>query len=110
MFYNINEKNVPTTRCSSCKLTLSEFRKTGKLGCSNCYSTFKREISTILKNIQWGISHRGKIPQKNSAGLLVKKEIQKLRGEQSHAIDQEEYEEAARLRDKIKELERSSGL
>ncbi|MCL1997080.1 MAG: UvrB/UvrC motif-containing protein [Defluviitaleaceae bacterium] len=105
MFHNIGEKNVATIQCPSCQITLSEFRKTGKLGCNQCYPTFKKEISTILKNIQWGTSHRGKIPQKNSADLLVKKEVQRLRREQATAIEREEYEEAARLRDKIKEME-----
>ena len=108
MFYNSNVvegNNVPTLSCTTCSLKLSEFKQTGKIGCSNCYQTFKREINSILRNIQWGIDHRGKIPKKNAANLILKKEVKRLRSDLNMAIDKEEYEEAARLRDKIKAIE-----
>ena len=106
---NTDEKNTTMIACPKCQITLSEFRKIGKLGCDQCYTTFKKEISAILKNIQWGVAHRGKIPKKNSADLLVKKEVQKLRKAQATAIEQEEYEEAARIRDLIKQIETGEG-
>jgi len=106
MLHSIKPENLSANiRCKHCDLLLSEFRKTGKLGCSQCYIAFKRELGVILKNIQWSMEHTGKLPKKNSANLILKKQIQTLRQDLAHAIELEEYEEAARLRDEIKALE-----
>ena len=89
-----------------CGMRLSELRKKGKLGCATCYVTFKRELTSIFKNIQWSMEHTGKLPEKNAKGLLRKREIKQLREELRLAVEAEAYEEAAQLRDEIKALER----
>ena len=104
ILFGIKTETINTTNCPSCNLKLIEFRKSGKLGCSQCYPTFKKELDVILKNIQWGVEHRGKIPKKNAANLILKKEIQNLRKELTQAIELEKYEEAARIRDQIKAI------
>ena len=62
-------------------------------------------MDPILKNIQGSNRHEGKYPQKAGAGLQRSKKIEKLRLELSKAIEDEEYENAAGLRDQIRELE-----
>ncbi len=90
--------------CDICGMTYEDIRKSGRFGCENCYSTFKVELEAILKNVQGSTRHEGKFP-KRAAGMQLKREIEKLKLEQMKAIENEEYEEAARIRDLLKEME-----
>ena len=101
-----NTSDVSDLKCKTCSLTYSEFRKRGKLGCSNCYTSFRKELSTIFKNIQFNSEHKGKFPKKSGAAILQRKEIENTKIFLKQAIDNEEYEEAAALRDKIKAMEK----
>lgn len=86
-------------RCPLCESTLDDIKKYGKMGCEECYETFKEDIKIILPQAHaGGKTHKGKTPKNNIASL--KKEMQK-------AIDDERYEDAGAIRDKIKELENS---
>ena len=89
-----------------CGMKLSELRTQGKVGCATCYKTFKKELTAIFKNIQWSQEHTGKLPEKNAKGLVRKREITRLREELRAAVEVEEYETAAKLRDRIKMIER----
>jgi len=97
--------NVDTITCAACGLNLAEFKKFGKLGCSNCYKDFEVELMALYKNIQYGTEHVGKFPKKSAKSLIALKEIKKLKTRLKVAIAEEEFEEAAKLRDKIKSLE-----
>jgi protein arginine kinase activator len=115
-------------RCPVCNMSFSEFSKTGRLGCSNCYKVFRNELNPILRRIHGTIEHKGKVPGKGVRGTPEKienaistqasvkneeavkpeascNELERLKNELSEAIKREEYEKAAVLRDKIKELE-----
>ena len=92
-------------RCPVCGLSYEGFKRAGKLGCAECYQTFRREMDPILKNIQGSNRHEGKFPHKAGAGMLNRRKIDKLKVELSKAIEEEQYEDAARLRDQIRELE-----
>jgi len=92
-------------RCPSCGMTFLDFRKGGKLGCAECYNTFRSEIESILKNVQAGARHQGKYPRRAGASLLTKRKVDHLRLLLSRAIESEHYEEAAKLRDQIRETE-----
>ena len=111
MFSNMQQENVPRQkpeanyRCPVCGLSFEDFKRTGKLGCAECYQTFRREMDSILKNIQGGNRHEGKYPQKAGAGMLSRRRIDKLKLELAQAIEKEEYENAAGLRDQIRALE-----
>ena len=93
-------------KCANCGLTYQDFKRIGRLGCSECYATFSKYLSPLLKKIHGSTQHLGKSPH-----LVVPKEKKKidlmeLRMKLQQAINKEEFEEAARLRDKIKELEK----
>lgn len=93
-------------RCDKCGLSLSDFRRLGKLGCSHCYEQFERELEPLFKRIHQSAEHTGKRPKHVAAARKdVKKEIQRLREQLQIAVSKEAYEEAARLRDQIRSLE-----
>ncbi len=94
--------------CTSCGLTFDNFRNSGKFGCASCYSAFKKELDIVLKNIQGSNRHSGKIPQRTGVELLKTRRLGELRAELKKAIEVEQYEEAARIRDLIKEMEGSA--
>lgn len=89
--------------CPDCGLTEQQFRKTMRMGCSTCYTTFSSFLDEYLLNLHPGLSHRGKIP-KRFEGKMTEKEINTLKKNIQEAIIVENYELAAQLRDKIKEL------
>ena len=91
--------------CDGCGTTFLEFKNHGKLGCEHCFETFSGYLDKTLKNYHGASTHTGKIPKRSGEGLKLKKEKESLKTELQRAIIEERYEDAARLRDKIKELE-----
>lgn len=98
-------KKRPSIHCTDCGHTYEEFQRTSRLGCNQCYDSFRKELNTVLKNIQGSSQHQGKFPQRSGEELLLKRELENLRLSLSKAVAMEEYEEAAKLRDRIKEME-----
>ena len=99
-------EEISTKACSSCGMTYDDFRKVGRLGCGECYVTFKRSLGSLLKRIHGSPLHLGKSPVrllKSAKGS--KTELLDLKRKLEQAIDHEEFEEAARLRDQIRRLE-----
>jgi len=91
--------------CNSCGMTYENFRKTGRLGCSDCYISFKRYLASLLKKIHGSSQHVGKSPARLPGVVKVKSELQELKSRLQYLIETEDFEEAAKLRDKIRELE-----
>lgn len=96
---------LPGKGCSTCGMTYEQFRSTGKFGCSDCIETFKPKLLPVVKNIQGYDAHAGKIPKRAGGSYRVQKDIEKLRDELKLMIDQEEYEKAAQIRDRIRDME-----
>lgn len=96
---------LPSKGCSKCGMTYDEFRDKGKFGCSECIETFKQKLLPVVKNIQGYDNHTGKIPKRAGGSYKVQKDIEKLKTKLKNAIESEEYEQAAELRDKIREME-----
>lgn len=94
-----------TLQCEKCGMTLEQFLKLGKLGCSNCYTTFEGKLNPLIRRLQGSVEHNGKIPSKLSKTQLVNKEITKLKDLLNKAVEREEYEKAALFRDEIRSLE-----
>ncbi|MGG7179003.1 UvrB/UvrC motif-containing protein [Clostridium paraputrificum] len=91
--------------CKKCGLTYSQYKKSGQLGCSECYDSFSDSLKPVIKRLQGDLEHIGKIPRKTGNKFIEKKRINKLRQDLQKAIITEEYEKAAIIRDEIKLLE-----
>ena len=104
------EKEDLTLKCKKCGLAYSDFKKIGRLGCSECYSAFKKYLAPLLKRIHGSSQHIGKSPFKENKPALPKKpmDAEILRQKLQKAIEREEFEEAARLRDLIRESEKQN--
>ncbi len=88
-------------RCSVCGLTFSMIGQNGKVGCAHCYKTFKSELLPYIKSVHGSTKHIGKTTE----NALNIDEISRLKAELNRMIDEENYEQAAVIRDKIREAE-----
>ena len=107
-----NQENLNGTepqielRCSACGMDYAYFSRTGKLGCAKCYQSFAAELEPLVKKIHGVCTHTGKIPRRAGAALGLWQRIRSLRQELERLVSKEEYEEAARVRDEIRDLEK----
>ena len=101
-FFNDSEQIGTEEKCPLCSMTKSEFIRKGKPGCANCYTVFEASMSPLLKKIHSTTSHTGKT---FAPGAKSENKIDILKAQLKEAIEKEEYEKAARLRDEIKEME-----
>jgi len=99
------EAKVGRVQCPKCGLVYSNFRETGKLGCSECYTTFRSQLRPLLRRIHGSTKHVGKTPARDSERVALRREVQRLHEEMQRAIEREEFEAAAALRDQIREVE-----
>ena len=103
---------APTkNKCPQCDLSYEDFKKMGRLGCSGCYTAFKNSLSPLLKRIHGATQHIGKSPSPVAAKELkvttkIQEELEAVKVSLLKAVKNEEFEEAAALRDKIKFLEK----
>ncbi|MBR5154897.1 MAG: UvrB/UvrC motif-containing protein [Clostridia bacterium] len=91
--------------CDNCKSTISDIQNSGKLGCSQCYKTFSDLLLRPLKDIHGNNTHLGKAPKRLYADINKTNKIETLKQELSRAVEEQNFEEAARLRDRIREME-----
>ena len=94
-------------------MTYDDFKKIGRLGCSDCYATFQVSLAPLLKRIHGSNQHLGKVPnavvmKEQKALSKIHEELETVKAELQKAIKKEEFEEAASLRDKIKFLEKKA--
>jgi protein arginine kinase activator len=97
--------DVPGLRCAGCGLTEADFKKTGRLGCAQCWETFATGLTTLLRAMHKGDHHVGKVPGKAAQTLVIQDRIKELAEELDAAVRAEKYETAAGLRDQIRELQ-----
>ena len=108
MFGDISKSLNPEEkkRCPVCDSSFSDIAKIGKVGCAECYSTFYDDLLPYLKRVHGSTKHVGKVPNNAPLAVMPKTEsIESLRNELSRLVAEENYEQAAIVRDKIKELE-----
>jgi protein arginine kinase activator len=99
------EKGATTQKCPVCGYTQADFKKTGRLGCSTCYTTFAEGLNTLLKAMHKGTEHVGKLPQRAQRTIELNDRMRTLTASLEKAVAEENYETAASLRDQIKQLE-----
>ncbi len=95
--------------CPVCKVSFEEFTRLGRFGCGNCYRTFRPRLEGIMRKIHGASLHRGKNPrvEESSAGpsaVVPVREEERLEFELKKAIEAEDFERAAELRDKLKSV------
>lgn len=99
-------EKIPEKNCKCCGLSFSEIAETGRVGCANCYVEFKSELTPYLKRIHGSVRHNGKVP--GTKQLVVcpsENKVEDLKAELARLVAAEKYEEAAIIRDRIKEEE-----
>jgi protein arginine kinase activator len=103
----IAESEESPASCPNCGISFNEFRESGRFGCPHDYSEFLTELLPLLENIHEDTQHVGKHPRSTVVGTQEQARLIQLRNEQRLAIEAEDYESAARLRDEISAFETS---
>jgi protein arginine kinase activator len=91
--------------CETCGIKFVDFRNSGRLGCPHDYAVFRTELVPLFDNIHGDTKHVGKQPRRLPQLKSLLQELGHLRRQLQAAIQHEHYEEAAQLRDRIKQLE-----
>lgn len=103
-----NKKGLdPKTACSQCGMTLPEFKKIGRFGCSGCYQSFDSVLEMLMNSIHKKVKHSGKKARKTRKKITVEEKIVRLKEKLDEAVKKEKFEEAAKLRDEITELKKN---
>src|SRR5262245_20323894 len=103
-----DEERVGHVQCPRCGLLYSAFKETGRLGCSECYTAFQFQLRPLLRRIHGDTRHRGKSPSHGGAAEETStRAIQRLHDDLQRAVEREEFEKAAGIRDEIKRMERT---
>lgn len=97
------------TQCEHCGITWAEFRQNGLLGCAADYDQFEHDLAPLIERAHEGATHHvGKMPARHGGGAAARKatiDIARLRKELQRAVEAEDYERAAKVRDQIKQAE-----
>jgi len=91
-------------KCPRCGFTQTDFKKSGRLGCPECYVTFAEGLRGLLKTMHKGTRHTGKAPEALRATRENADRMKSLQAKLAKAIKDEHYEQAAQVRDEIKQL------
>ena len=113
--YTVDKKKTgetnPTVNCDKCGTSYEEFVQKGRFGCSHCYESFHDQLGKTFKGIQGADIHTGKRPKGLVTAVTDRvlkdfTESEKMALKLQEAIEKEEFEEAARLRDLIKQMKK----
>ena len=91
--------------CRSCGLSYAEFKRLGRLGCADCYVSFHDELLPLIRRIHDAVQHVGRTASGGRKQAQMKMNVQRLREALSGAIQDEDYEKAAALRDQLRQTE-----
>jgi protein arginine kinase activator len=114
-FSNALPARSEATRCAVCGSTYHDISKTGQVGCANCYEMFLSELMPSIRRIHGNTTHCGKTPlnseyeNKTESSTIVSEPklptVEDLKNQLNEAVSVQNFELAAQLRDKIKEME-----
>ena len=90
------------TKCPNCGFTQADFKKAGRLGCSECYQVFSDGLEQLLKTMHKGTRHLGKVPTAYRQSQDLSEQLRALQKKLEKAISEEDFESAATLRDELK--------
>lgn len=89
-------------KCTNCGFTQADFKKAGRLGCSECYTTFSEGLDGLLKTMHKGTKHVGKVPAAMQQSRELSDRLKSLQKKLDKAVADENFEQAAAMRDEIK--------
>lgn len=116
---SLKEDQQSVLKCSNCGLSYEDFRKIGRLGCSQCYDAFKENLEPLLKRIHRATKHFGSAPLKrkpkkttpdgkeSKSNIPKESKIEILKQQMAEAVEKEAFEEAAKLRDMINNIKKN---
>lgn len=96
-------------KCPRCGFTQADFKKAGRLGCADCYNTFSEGLEGLLKTMHKGVRHIGKVPAALQQTRDLAERLKTLQKKLAKAIEEENFEQAAILRDEIKQMGNKTG-
>lgn len=104
--------NVPAVKsvtqksgaCPKCGFTFENLQKTGRLGCPQCYDFFRKEIGHNLGGMHKGTKHKGNVPEGMLQDIQLQQKVDQLKASLKEAIAEEDFEQAAALRDELKQI------
>ena len=99
-----NQTQIPDVVCPQCGQTYAEFQKTGMLGCAACYQAFRQELTPLITRMQGRTQHAGRRPPVSEEEQARQTLMEDLRARMEAAVAEENFEEAARLRDELRAM------
>lgn len=100
---------IGRVRCPECGYDYSDFRNIGRFGCPECYRSFEAQLNPLLRHIHGGTQHAGKTPVRLASQTASRHKVLHLKEALARAIETEDYERAAELRDEIRGLDDATG-
>jgi len=91
-------------KCPRCGFSQADFKKTGRLGCPECYQVFAEGLAGLLKTMHKGTRHTGKTPEALRSSRDATERLKLLNKKLAKAIESEDFELAAKVRDELKQL------
>ena len=91
-------------KCPRCGFSQADFKKSGRLGCPECYQVFAEGLETMLKTMHKGTRHTGKSPEALRQSRDIAERLKLLQKRLAKAVEAEDFEQAAKVRDELKEL------
>lgn len=100
-------RETPGPHCTHCGLTMREFTKSGRLGCSHCYDAFEAPLRDIIRSVQKAPHHTGKVPEAFMKTEGTRQRIAELERALQQAVAEERYEDCVAMRDELRQLRAS---
>ncbi|MDR1668468.1 MAG: UvrB/UvrC motif-containing protein [Oscillospiraceae bacterium] len=100
-------RTIPQTEpkpCPTCGITLAEISQAGRAGCPDCYTYFSERLTPYIRRVHGPAAHTGRIPRSAGAHIAKKRRLAELREQLNAAIERQEFEQCAKLRDEIAAL------
>ena len=104
------DASTASMTCESCGTTHQDFKKGGRLGCEACYHVFRPVLDPLLEGMHAGTQHLGKIPSGSESRVKFEQSVDDLKKQLLKAIEDEDFENAAELRDQLKALEKEAQI
>jgi len=98
-------ERIGRVQCPQCGYDYSRFKQMGRLGCPDCYTAFETQLVPVLRHVHGSAQHQGKVPPVLHEQAAQRAQVDALTRELAKAVEAEEYERAAGIRDEIREIQ-----